>query len=90
MRFNRRDVQEYCLINEMAGMIPMPEATTTKFSLSIAGDLKGYRNGPTTNAGLCVGVVIVFISFCVQSPHLSMHIEEWLGLVEGKTVNAWN
>lgn len=70
MRFNRRQVLEYCWINDIAGVTPIPDATATKFSLSMAGELKGDKNGPTTKAGLCVGVVIVFMSEVVQSPHL--------------------
>ena len=61
---------EYCLINEIAGVTPIPDATATKFSLSMAGELNGDKNGPTTKAGLCVGVEIVFMSEVVQPPHL--------------------
>lgn len=90
MRLIRRDVVEYFLIRDTAGVTPIPEATAITFSLSIAGELNGDRKGPATKAGLCEGVVISFIRACVQSPHLLMHIDEVLGMLPGKTVNAWN
>lgn len=77
-------------MREMAGVTPMPEATATKFSLSIAGELKGDRKGPIIKAGLCVGVLISLMRASVQLPDLLMHIDEWLGLLLGNTVKAWN
>jgi hypothetical protein len=83
-------VHEYCLIRLIAGVTPIPEATATKKSESIAGELNGDRNGPTTKAGLCAGIDIVFIKSSVQSPHLLIQIDEVFGLLPGKTVKAWN
>ena len=79
---NRHLVVEYYLINEMASVTPMPKAHAIKFLLSMARELNGLRNGPTTNTG--------FMSFWVQFPHLWMHMEKWLCLLLGKTVKAWN
>jgi len=56
-------------MREMAGVTPIPDATATKFSLSIAGELNGLKYGPMMNAGLSVGVDMASISFPVQPPH---------------------
>ena len=85
-----RAVLEYFLRIARAGVTPTPEATATIFSLSIAGELNGDRNGPMTKAGLCEGVVISFIKSAVQSPHLLMHMDDVLGTLPGETVKAWN
>ena len=77
-------------MSDMEGVIPIPEATATTFSLSMAGELKGERNGPMTNAGLCMGVSISLMRDSVQSPHLLMQMEDVSGLFPGKTVKAWN
>ena len=67
---------EYCLIKLIAGVTPIPDATKIKCSLSIAGQLKGLKNGPTTKAGLSVGVFKAFMSLFVQSPDVEMQIDE--------------
>ena len=86
--FILRVVHEYFLSNDRAGVTPIPDATAIRFSLSIAGELKGERKGPITNAGLCVGVAISSIKASDQSPHLLTQIDEVFGLGPGNTVNA--
>ncbi|KAL7438722.1 hypothetical protein ACHAXH_008897 [Discostella pseudostelligera] len=85
-----------CVVNEIIPIraeIDIEEKILNQSGISanpneVQPALNGDKNGPTTNAGLCVGVAMVSISFVVQSPHLLMQSDECFGFVHGKTVNA--
>ena len=62
-------------MREIAGVTPMPLATTRRLSLSMAGDENGERNGPTTYAVLCVGLVICDMRSPVHAPAFEIQIE---------------
>ena len=64
----------------MAGVIPIPLATSTRLSYSTAVAY-GEANGPEIQAGRRVGRSTAACTRRVQSPLTAMHTHEWWGLL---------
>ena len=65
---------------DMAGVMPMPDATSTRLSYS-AAVAYGEANGPEIHTGRRVGRWTTSCRRRVQSPPTAMHTHEWWGLV---------